>query len=361
MKYYHIDTLDKRDIPKKYFINIFKNNKYWKYVNNNQCNFSYNITKKTYNMKCDIGFRFNNNHRQYLTNKSNLYHTLKKDSEFIVDKIMLSTYDFTSDDKVDSVKELFKTEKILIVRPTWGFARKSILVFDNYNKFKEFMETEGYNEINKANMSGTRKLMSNTENKQIINEKYILNRFIEGHLYKDCVYNFRVFMLVSLVNNNYYCSYINNHIIHLGDIPYKDGKKYINTDVVTGLISGSINDVMYNEYLKSLTKEQGEHITKQIDYIVRVLFHITKKHKYMKSYDNYKSSYEIFGLDLIVTKEFQVILVEMNDKTGLNNYDDMTYIGLTNMIIDMTINKTKNKEYHIKIPDDIKMLYTECE
>jgi hypothetical protein len=168
-------------------------------------------------------------------------------------------------------------------------------------------------------------------------------------------------MLVSLVNNNYYCSYINNHIIHLGDIPYKDGKKYINTDVVTGLISGSINDVMYYEYLKSLTKEQGEYITKQIDYIVRVLFHITKKHKYMKSYDNYKSSYEIFGLDLIVTKEFQVILVEMNDKTGLNNYDDMTYIGLTNMIIDMTINKTKNKEYHIKIPDDIKMLYTECE
>jgi len=348
MKYYHIDTVDKRDIPKRFFENIFKNNKNWAY-SNNQCNFSYNITKRTYYMKCDIGFRFNNNHRQYFTTKSNLYHTLKKDSEYIVDNIMLPTYDFTSKDNVESVKELFQKEKILIVRPTWGFARKSILVFDNYNKFKEFMETEGYNEIKKQN----------DRNIQNIDERYILNRFIEGHLYNGYVYNFRVFMLVSLVENNYYCAYINNHIVHLGDIPYKEGKKNINTDIVTGLISGSINDVMFNKYLESLTKEQGEFIMKQIDYIVRVLFHINKKHKYMKNYDNYKNSYEIFGLDFIVTKEFKVILVEMNDKTGLDNYDDMTYTGLTNMIIDMTVNKTKNKKYHIDISDNIKALYGE--
>lgn len=348
MKYYHIDTVDKRDIPKRFFENIFKNNKSWKY-SYNQCNFSYNITKKSYNMKCDIGFRFKNIHRQYLTTKANLYHTLKKESDFIVDNIMLPTYDFKPDSNINDFKKLFEKEKILILRPTWGFARKSILIFNDFHKFKKFMETEGYNEMKNANIKRS----------QSIDEHYILNRFIEGHLYNGYVYNFRVFMLVSLIDNNYYCSYINNHIVHLGDIPYNEGKDNINTDNVKGLISGSTNDVMFDKYLKSLTKEQGDYIMKQIDYIVRVLFHIIKKYKYMKVYENYKNGYEIYGIDFIVKQDFQVILVEMNDKTGFESYNDITYTGLTNMIVDMTLNKMKDKEYHIKISDDIKALYCE--
>jgi hypothetical protein len=348
MKYYYIDTHEKRDIPKKYFIDIFKKNPLWEYsqwdnIKNKKCSFSYSISKDHYSETCDIGFKFKPSHRLYLTTKSNLYHTLKKESDFIVKNIMLPTYDVDIN-SLDSYKDFFKKEKILILRPTWGFARKSILIFNDFNKFKHFMINEGVNEIKKAQ----------EKNNQKINEKYILTKFIEGDLYNGYVFNIRLFMLVSLINDEYYCSYFENHIVHLGDIKYKDGLKNINTHKVAGLISGSIDDIKFNKYLESVSEEKGEYIKKQIDYIIKVIFHIIKKNKYMKNYENYNNCYEIFGIDLMITKDYHVILVEMNDKTGLYDYDYEIYTGLTYMIADLTINKLYEDKYHIKIPSNIK-------
>ncbi len=346
MKEYFIAS---QDIPVKIFNNFFKTNNNWKV--GNKCDFSYTVSTKKqnyYNMKCMIGFKFKPTHRKYLTNKSDLYHTLNHYSEYITKNIIPPNYDISINDNIDNYIKLFKQYKTLILRPTWGFARAQILVFNDFNKFKDYMITTGTDELKKAHNSPHIKSTS---------VRYVLSPYIESILFNDKVFNVRVFMIVSKINNIYYGGYVTNIVGHIGKIPYMDGLKNMNTENTDGLIATSDEDIYYNKLKTYFGEDTMKHMMDMIDYIIKTIFTIIKKYNMMENYENNINSYEIFGLDFMLTKDMKVYLIEMNDRTGLIGYTDESYVELVGLLLDLTVNKLYEKKYNINIPDKIKEFY----
>ena len=87
---------------------------------------------------------------------------------------------------------------------------------------------------------------------------------------------------------------------------------------------------------------------------VEKLFKLIKYKCVFSNYDNNLNTYEIFGLDFIADEYFNIKLIEFNNKTGMKAYPETLYKSVVSGIINATINKLYEKEYHIKIDSNIK-------
>ena len=164
-------------IPEKNFTELFTTNNNWKQIEQNKYNnepisFLYNSrVVKFYDINTDICNIFTDSHFKYLTNKSNLFHTINKYLPETYKKYMMYHTDVDINN-LDNYEHLFKNNKIFILRPTWGFARQGIQLFNNFSEFKSFMISKGKYELNIQNNK------NNKNNKNI----YVLSEYLQNQL-----------------------------------------------------------------------------------------------------------------------------------------------------------------------------------
>lgn len=329
------------------FEKYFSQNKLW--VNsiniNGPIDFVYNeVNKELWDKHIIICNRFLPTHYNYLTNKSSLYKTINKLDPENYKKYMQFNTDIDINN-LDEYKSLFQDNKIFILRPTWGFARYGIKIFDTFDKFKKFMIETGIDEYNKA-----AKRQQESFNKPI----YVLSEYLQNQLtIKNKLFNFRIFFLVSLVNNIYRTYLIKPIVIHTATKDYELNKDNID---MTKLISASDSEFDYtiDDLEKEIGKEKTKYIKKQIKHNLSYLFKIIKKTNCFESYENVENTYELFGLDFIADKDCNIKLIEFNDRVGITNYSDKFYDVLTAAILHSTINKLYPKEYQVNIEKYIK-------
>lgn len=335
-KYYNIVKTNNKSahIPPKFFDEIFEKNKNWEKATKNQTDFLYTGGSKDYfKTKNIIANNFSDTHTKYLTNKSNLFHTVKKYLPTIYEKYMVfhTDVDITN---LDQYEKLFDG-RTYILRPTWGYARQGITIYDNFIKFKNYMLSDG------------KKQLSRVKNGNV----YVLSEYVKDQLlFNNKNFNFRVFYLVSLVGNKYRSYMIKPIVIHTAIT-----EKTNSIDLKSAISSSESN---IDHFMRELTEQIGEEKTLQIEMqiqeIIENLFGLIKKYKMLENYDNTQNTYELFGLDFIADEKLSVKLIEFNYKIGVNDYADEVYEIICSAFINSTINKLYDDKYKIEINNTIK-------
>ena len=329
-------------IPEEYFYKYFNTNKNWQLSDENlsKYNFMYDFGKNSWNKITEIGSPFDPYHRQFITNKSALYHVFNKYFPEKCNQYMMKQYDVDLNDvnDIDKYKKLFDNKIIYILKPTWGFSRRGILIFSKFDDFKQYMIKIGINELKKAKHKVKEFII-----------KYVLAEFLQNQLLsKGHVFNLRVFWIMSMIDNKYR-SYLNKYIILHRSENKLSSVNNLNLDE---LISASTDEA----YITDLNQEIGEKntnaIINQIIDCCIYLYKIVLKTKCLKLYENRNHSFEIFGIDFIVEKNndnYMIKLVELNDRVGLDNYFPEIYDSLIHIIIKSTVNKLYDPIFHIKL------------
>jgi hypothetical protein len=110
-------------------------------------------------------------------------------------------------------------------------------------------------------------------------------------------------------------------------------------------------DYYFEDLQEQIGKENGKYIINQIKQNLTYLFKLIKKFKIMRAYPDQKHVYELFGLDFIVDKNYNVKFIEFNEKTGLGDYEDFQLENIASSFIYSTVNKLYSDEYKLKIDD----------
>jgi len=338
--YINSDNPDK-SIDINFFVNLFKKNLNWipyddndidnVNINVNKIDFSY-IIGKYKDIKTEISYRFTISHRKYLTNKAILWKTIKNEDENFYDKYMVKHYEIDINN-IDNLRNIFNQKKYIIVRPDWAFERLNITIFNNFESFKKYMSNKGkyiYDKIKQKHP----------------NEKYnfVASEYISNVLtYKNKVSDFRVFFLISYINNTYRGYLIKPIMMNTAE---KERTKFNIYDIKENITSAhNTTDNYLKDLIPEIGKDNYNKIKNQILHILSFLFRLIKKYKIMQKYPDKNGSYEVFGLDFISDDKYNVKLIEFNEKVGLGDYEDFIYQNIANCIINATINKQYNNEY----------------
>lgn len=357
MKYFVI-TIKKdtkfASIPIKYFDEIFNNNKNWinvkKHTNEN-ISFLYNVdVKYFFTIETDISNLFKPTHLLWITNKSNLFHTMKRFLPNVYKKYMVFHTDIDMNN-LSKYEKLFDGKKIYIIRPSWGHARYGIKLFNNFKDFKTFLLTDGIKEL--RGETGYKK-RTNSNNKFV----YVLSEYVTNQLLiKKYVFNFRVMFLVSLVNNKYRGYFVMPIVLHLAK---KERENNLNPDdaiSTSGIPELNLyqDNIDYDDLTQHFGEENTLNMINQIKYVLSKLLKLIKKKKILENYEKVHNTYEIFGLDFISDDNFNIKLIEFNDQVGLNErYPSIIFQTLASCIVHSTINKLYDKQYHLPIDKTVR-------
>jgi hypothetical protein len=346
-KIYYLQTTNpEKSININLLEDLFKKNTNW--INfdinlhkNSKIDFSYIIGRYENVAETDISYRFTHSHHYYLTNKNILWKTIKNEDEKFYNDYMVKHYDINMEDMDENIK-IFKDNKIKIIRPDWTFERSGIALVRSFEDFKKYISKKG-------------KYLYENINKRRPNQKhnFVASNFIQNVLlYKNRVTDFRVFFLVSYINNTYRSYLIKPIIMNLAEYERTDFK--INNIKENLTYAHSITDNFIRDLIPSIGYENYKKIRQQILHILSFLYRLIKKYKIMQLYLDQNGGYEIFGLDFISDDKYNVKLIEFNEKTGLGGYPTFIYQNIANNIINSTINKAFDDKYKINLDDNMK-------
>ena len=107
-----------------------------------------------------------------------------------------------------------------------------------------------------------------------------------------------------------------NHRIFTAAKPYKKDD-YLNKDIHDTHIASTPNEINYNPDITSLfSKKQEKDIQNQLSY----LFKYIQKVINVKCYPENKFCYHLFAIDIMITNDYRIKLIEMNTKPGMGAY-----------------------------------------
>lgn len=258
--------------------------------------------------------------KKSITNKDNLYVNLNKKYPNICEKYMMKQYQINNKNYKEIPKNIFEN-KIWIIKPVRGFQGRNNLVLTNYNDYMKYINTHMNTKVSKFG--------------------YVLDEYITDPLllfgYK---FHFRGYYVY--YNNSGY--YFNKFITALAKEPYISND--YNNIKIHDTHGASISGIFPDDYSNIFGDEIIKNITLQIK---EIMYHITKLLK-PTCYPESKNCFEMFGVDLMITEDYNVKLLEVNEKIGydidylnirgISFYIEM-YEGICSNIIDNII-KPKN-------------------
>lgn len=249
----------------------------------------------------------------FFCNKDLLYLHLKK--KYGDNNIMPKSYVINKLTDMDKFEKEFTLEKLYILKK-------------NVQRREGLYISRNYNEIMK------------------IKEDYIvIQEIIENlYLYNERVFNLRLYVFVKYnsSNNSISCYLYNDGRIIVSDYIHKNDSNYYNK------VSGSFGNLFLNVF-KNNEKVMEMFNTKITDIFKKIFIgeqDYLVQNKKLKNHD----AFELFGADVIFTKDYVPYLCEINAGPDLGEYhDDMVYEMIQEMFGKMNIIKGYKKNNFIQV------------
>lgn len=237
--------------------------------------------------------------KKSITDKSLLYINMVKEYPYIAEKHMMEQYTASINVR-DNFQGIFKNidrNNRWIIKPVAGFQGKGIGIVNNYSEFQK-------------HLSG---LFRDRTIKSIMdkNPNYVVSKFLSNPLLiDDRVFSIRSYLICINKWDERYAFLLNTGYIQLAKEPYDSKNNSFDSNVNHSMKNERISG--YEEIKRVVNDQDYKSILKQIKEISYYVFKLNKG----KSYPESKNSFEVFGLDFIVSNKAEVKLIECNDKIG---------------------------------------------
>lgn len=201
-------------------------------------------------------------------------------------------------------KDFIEKNKIIIMKPTDGFGGKSIYIIDNYEQFVKIIK---YLKIEKNKDKWSKR---NKFNEGITRINWVLEKYIiDPHLYDNKKYHFRLYYIHTSDNQGFIYKKLRLAVAEKDYIK----KDFKNTQIHdTHFVTNRDIGLIYLDQI--LSKENYENVFEQI----LILFNNISNNLKINCYSNTNYCFEIFAADLMLEKNLQVKLLEINTNPGFN-------------------------------------------
>ena len=275
---------------------------------------------KYYKTQCFI-MNILNDEKTRITDKSNLYFNFNKEYPEACKKYMAQTWelnDFLRDNVFSQSKN-----KAFIVRPVGkgAFSGKDIIRFDDAAKLEEARKLY-------INKDGTSKYDS------VIVSEYITNPM----LYTGRKFHLRTYFLISTISGKYKTYFYNIYELFTAKNPYNN-INYADKDVHDTHFASTAGDILCPRDLDPTLKNVfATQIYPKMEDCMSYISKLMEGHT--NPYEQSENAFEVFGCDFLVKDNYDVVLMEINDKTGftMNSIENKKtfsaiYLGVINNMI----------------------------
>ena len=267
-----------------------------------------NFDKKYYNTECFIT-NILNNKKIIITDKSNLYINFNKEYPDACKKYMAKTWKLDKFIKDDVLTN--NSENVYIVRPVGkgAFSGKDIIIVNNSAKLEEA------------------KKLSNKKYDSIIVSEYVTNPM----LYRDRKFHLRTYFLISMINGKYKTYFYEIYELFTAKNPYTN-IDYTDKNVHDTHFASTKGDILCPRDLELSLKKI--FLTKIYPNMEDCMSYISKlMDGHAKPYEEAENAFEVFGCDFLVKDNYDVVLMEINDKTGFTMNEQKNKITFSTMYL----------------------------
>ena len=322
---------------------LFRERGNWKRVYDQNATFLYtyikndmNLQKKSWLYKSYITNSILRNDNLFI-NKSALYNILKKYDPDIADKYMVKQYDVNYNNYRTIISQSeFEHGKIWILKPVFGWSGKGIVVFKEYDEYVRYLDTD-------------KKRNAQSPHKVLAKKLWVLAKYIDNPLlYKGKKFHLRVPFLYYD-----YEGYVGKTFsIITAAADYKQGD-YNNKDVHDTHVANAVKGILFP---RDFDEVFGTELRKKIFKSILELFHyvtnITKSGEQFGCYDTTVKCYSIYGADVLITDDYEIKLLEINNSAGFTGFVDEIFSAELSYIIDKELppkNRIENNNFFVNV------------
>lgn len=345
-KLIRLDEINKTSIDFIYMDGIFINNKQIQSVSSSIKNIVDDVKKQ-------------------INEKNSIYkNLLKHNDRKIITKYLLPQYNIDlvhikehlentehPDSIIDKYYNLFNQynqpdENVWIFKPVGGWSGKGIRIFNCYHHFILYCE-----EIIKENKHKWKNINTKQhKHKLSLQNEWVLQKYITNPmLFQNKKFHIRCYYLYTYINNKPQGYIYSKGNIYTAKDNYepdlsKDCMNLDNKDIHDTHLASTMDDYIFPEDLL-IKNELNDYILKQIIDLTQHVYDIVKP----KCYPENEHCYELFGIDVMITEEHRVKLLEINSKVGLKYIkNNAFFVKLLDDVLNLTIDKVyPSKSYNI--------------
>lgn len=276
----------------------------------------------------------------HFSNKQILHDFIAKEDPNTFKKFFMKQYNYNG-----SVYKLNK-DKMYIVKPTIGFSGFGIKVFNDKNKLKEYIDNFKITEKNTKpevfRYIKNKIFRSNNDYKL----NWIIQEYIENPLLiRERKFHIRVIILgtnINKISKIYLCK---KSVMIPAKLKYtKDSLDMDVHDSHIGTTTEEEREVFPDKFINYFGKEKANKIENQIVKLLKKL----KSYNFFEftCYEETNHCYEMYGLDIMITDDFNIKCLEINvDPGAFGVIRNIVVKGL----LDLTLFRKNKTENYIEI------------
>ena len=315
------------------------------------------INPKYYNLRSYLKNTVTDD-KQSISHKHNLITTFSKlpgSAKYIMPTIEIDMLDYYNA-VGPMISSFFKPGKIYIFKPVSGMAGEGIKIVSNFTDLDKYMMdiiSKNKHKWNKYNKSTDIKANATRAKEPLrvwILQEYIMNPLLFTNNGKNYKYHIRHFYLYQPGNQPSY--YKNTGKIALAKKPYINGD-WGNPDIHDTHFHGNSNYSWPES--TNLTPSQIESINEQIHEFYSYL----DENINAGCYSETQKCYELFGVDLMITQDYKLKVLEVNAGLGLGTNTTASKEELFNGILELIVDvhcPPVNKELILSVADEFTII-----
>ena len=289
----NVDFSKDSKIVKTYIETILKNRGNWKEYTNKDTSLDFLFVQErysssyTYTLKSNLKNKLKSEEVKHIKFKDQLYQNLI--SKYKNKPYLLKTYYHNTDHThLNKYKTIFNSSKVWIIKPIQGRSGIGIEVVKNMNELRDYFKNP-------------------LHGKRYVIQEYILNPLT----YKRKKFHVRFYFM--FYKNHVYL-YTKNPVA-IAVLNYKKDD-FTNKDIHDTHFRESSSSYFPQDF-KQLSESQKDNIMKQVKKMTLDLYGLVKTMCYKEN----KNCYQLFAMDVMITKELKIKLLETAINYGKVNKD----------------------------------------
>lgn len=259
--------------------------------------------------------------------KDQLYDIFMKYDKKLCEKYMMPQYNITINTYKKITSEMFGN-KIWILKAVQSNSGKDVHVITKYSDYISFF------------------------NKKQILVEWVLVEYIDNPL---LIFDRKAHFRINLLIHHEASFYQTRWEIMTAAAKYSQSD-YQNKEIHDTHQSTSIPDLYYPDGFDIYKPEDLDNIKKQI---IELFYHLSQMMQGMKCYSETKDCFEIFGVDVMITNDFKVKLIEINIKISRRTepyWTELYMKGIMEAVIDPKfppLNNIQPNNFFTKLPKSL--------